>query len=273
MNQIILVDDFEFHVDQSQEPRISSTLLASKLGYSKRQGLETLANRHKGSLLKLGQPLEVLTSIPASPIPRTCSIPFFNRDQTLYLVAKSEKPVAQGITIQLVRAFRQLEDQLGLKPLVLDTLQANFQRRPPQRHLSNSRRLLQRHLCKSKISKTRAPVGWMASCKVANQDIESCRKRATDSRTLLMLTAPPSAGVYCLLMSDGTIKIGRADNIHKRMKGYLTHQAIAPHYLATLPGTEKEHHAALAEWRIAGEFFVGCVSVVEYIESTLTRKA
>jgi hypothetical protein len=58
------------------------------------------------------------------------------------------------------------------------------------------------------------------------------------------------------------------------MKGYLTHQAIAPHYLATLPGTEEEeHHAALAAWRIAGEFFAGCVSVVEYIESTLTRKA
>lgn len=246
-------------------------LLASKLGYANRHTLEKLADRHKGSLLELGQPLEVLTPISTSPIPRTCSIPFFNRDQTLYLVAKSEKPVAQGITIQLVRAFRQLEDQLGLKPLVLNALKANFRRRPPQRHLSD-KRPLQRHLCKFKTSKTKAPISWMASCKVAIQDIESCRKRAVDSRILLMLTAPPSAGVYCLLMSDGTIKIGRADNIHRRMKGYLTHQAIAPHYLATLPGTEKEHHAALAKWRIAGEFFAGCDSVVEYIKSTLIRK-
>jgi hypothetical protein len=39
MNQIIPVDGFEFHVDQNQEPRITSELLASKLGYDNRYGL------------------------------------------------------------------------------------------------------------------------------------------------------------------------------------------------------------------------------------------
>lgn len=244
MSQIIKIDDFNFQVG---EPRISSELLARKLGYENRQGLERLAKRHRVPLMKLGDSLELSVPVKASKVPRSCRIKLFNRDQALYLVAKSEKPVANELTIQLVQAWRQLEDTLGLlKPI-------SFELSVPVGHYHSGMAL----------------VGWRNHSKELNQDVESLKQRVQHANSLLMQTAPANAGVYCLLMPDGTIKIGNSINVRERMKGYLTHQAEAPQYLATLPGTETDHHRALAEWRVTGEFFANCPPVRSYLNKIL----
>lgn len=100
---------------------------------------------------------------------------------------------------------------------------------------------------------------------VANTDVERCRSLVRLSREMLMLDAPAVDGVYCVATSDGLLKIGKASHINWRMRQYCTHAALAPAYLATLPGTEAEHHHALRSWRLAGEYFAPSREVLEYV--------
>ena len=133
MNQIIPVDGFEFHVDQNQEPRITSELLASKLGYDNRQGLERLADRHKEMLNKSAVVVTVSMTEKVGATTRTWEIPLYTRKQALYLISKSERPIANELTFQLIEAFDELSKcltkQVTPEALILAQAQALFDQR------------------------------------------------------------------------------------------------------------------------------------------------
>ena len=112
MTQIIPVDGFEFHVGQDQEPRITSELLASKLGYAKRQQLEELANRHAEYLNDLGVVLTISMTGVVGVATRTWDVPLYNLEQAKYLIHKSELPTANRLTVQLIKAHKELERRL-----------------------------------------------------------------------------------------------------------------------------------------------------------------
>jgi hypothetical protein len=113
MNQIIPVDGFEFHVDQNQELRITSELLASKLGYAKRSKLEELASRHTEFLNEFGEVPTTGISVSASAVTRIVQMPLYNVEQAKYLISKSELPIANKLTVQLIKAHKELERRLA----------------------------------------------------------------------------------------------------------------------------------------------------------------
>lgn len=135
MNQIIPVDGFEFHVDQNQEPRITSELLASKLGYTHRQGLERLAEGHKEILSKFARiaTVAIREQAPNQVAPHTIQVPLYTRKQALYLISKSERPIANELTFQLIEAFDELSKcltkQVTPEALILAQAQALFDQR------------------------------------------------------------------------------------------------------------------------------------------------
>jgi phage regulator Rha-like protein len=112
MSQIVKIDGFNFHVDPGKEPRISSELLARKLGYDNRQGLERLAERHREFLNDFDEVATVTISVSTSVVPRSVELALYTREQALYLITKSEKTVANQLTVQLIKAFKELEKQL-----------------------------------------------------------------------------------------------------------------------------------------------------------------
>ena len=115
MSQIIKIDGFNFHVEPGKEPRISSELLARKLGYENRQGLERLAERHKEFLNDFDELATVTISVPNSVVPRSVDLALYTREQALYLITKSDKSIADQLTVQLIKAFKELEKQLSLQ--------------------------------------------------------------------------------------------------------------------------------------------------------------
>lgn len=116
--QTVNLSDFVFFVDptQSSEPRISSNFLFQKLGYNRRSHLEELANSHKKFLNDFAVVRTVRVTGKVGATTRGWDLQLYTRDQALYLVTKSEKPVANQLTVQLIKAFRELEERL--KPRV-----------------------------------------------------------------------------------------------------------------------------------------------------------
>jgi hypothetical protein len=112
MSQIIKIDGFNFHVEPGKEPRISSELLARKLGYENRQGLERLAERHREFLNDFDEVSTVTISVPNSVVPRSVDLALYTREQALYLITKSDRSIANQLTVQLIKAFKELEKQL-----------------------------------------------------------------------------------------------------------------------------------------------------------------
>lgn len=133
MTQIIPVDGFEFHVDQDQEPRITSELLASKLGYTRRAHLEDLANSHKEMLSKFAVIRVERVTEKVGATTRTWEIPLYTRKQVLYLISKSERPIANELTFQLIEAFdelsKRLTKQMTPEAIILAQAQALFDQR------------------------------------------------------------------------------------------------------------------------------------------------
>lgn len=110
---VITIRGFELHVIGAAptDTGITSELLAAKLGYAKRQQLEELAGRHAPYLAQFGQVLTVSIQqqAPGQVAPRTVQMPIYNRDQAHYLIAKSQQPTANELTVALLLAFRELE--------------------------------------------------------------------------------------------------------------------------------------------------------------------
>lgn len=105
------VEGFDFlKLNGSPECRLTSELLTSKLDYAHRQNLEQLAHRHVNFLNAFGGVCTVHIPVRAGGAPsRMVPVPAYNRDQVLYLIAKSEQPVANQLTVDFIRAYRELE--------------------------------------------------------------------------------------------------------------------------------------------------------------------
>lgn len=107
---IVSIDGFDFCVaSDSRDVRITSEELAAKLGYGKRRDLEALALRHSEFLNKFGGVRTV--RIPCRAGARgwdTTDVDLYNRKQVLYLIAKSERKIANELTVRLIGAFDKL---------------------------------------------------------------------------------------------------------------------------------------------------------------------
>ena len=112
--QTINLSDFIFVIDKTQanDPRISSNFLAQRLGYNRRAHLEELANNHKKFLNDFAVVRTVRVTEKVGVATRNWEIQLYTREQALYLITKSEKPIANQLTVQLIKAFKELEKQL-----------------------------------------------------------------------------------------------------------------------------------------------------------------
>lgn len=86
--------------------------LAQRLGYTRRSHLEELANNHKKFLNDFAVVRTVRVTERVGATTRTWEIQLFTREQALYLITKSEKSIANQLTVQLIKAFKELEKQL-----------------------------------------------------------------------------------------------------------------------------------------------------------------
>lgn len=114
---IIRIGEIEFHVDGGDVATagITSELLAARLGYSHRKRLEELADRHARYLAEFGQMLTVSIRVqaPGQVAAREVEMPVYNREQATYLIAKSEQPVANELTVAVVKAFIELQKRFS----------------------------------------------------------------------------------------------------------------------------------------------------------------
>ncbi len=103
------------------ERRVRDVELAQRLEFAQPRMFRKLIKRHRADLAKLGE-LTTVSTVERQEIgpknartgTREFSVDEFwlNRDQAMYLVAKSETAKANEITVALVLAFRELERRL-----------------------------------------------------------------------------------------------------------------------------------------------------------------
>lgn len=111
--QTITIGDFEFRFSgRARDARITSELLAKKLGYQVRRDLESLADRHVDVLQGLGVMCTVPITVKRGISYVQVEMPLYNERQVLYLIAKSETEVANQLTAEFIQAFEHLLERV-----------------------------------------------------------------------------------------------------------------------------------------------------------------
>lgn len=90
-----------------------------------------------------------------------------------------------------------------------------------------------------------------------------------------MAAAQSGAHLYVIMGATGDLKIGRSKNPKKRMSDMQVSHSVPLRLIGTLRGSgyrEKEIHAALARYRVAGEWFRDCAQIRSEINAIFGKE-
>jgi hypothetical protein len=107
------IGDLEFRLPSedlsgAMAARITLTELARKLGYSSRERLKELAERHETELSELGDTLTVSLSVKCGFSYRLVEEPVYLVEQATYLALASETPQGRASRVGIIKAYKEL---------------------------------------------------------------------------------------------------------------------------------------------------------------------